>query len=143
MKYRTNDVIIECEKVNPQNIISSEHITTMPSTPSSNPSATSTNKANNNDNTVQPTVTTQTAVIQPEMANSSTNNSNHSNNNFQNIIKPFKRESSYMDSSSLQDMIDELPTDVDYEVETKKPKLLETTVELRETRLGVQLVSRF
>ncbi|TMW40546.1 hypothetical protein DOY81_014375, partial [Sarcophaga bullata] len=80
----------------------------------------------------------QTAVIQPEMATSSTNNNNHSNNAFQNAIKPFKRELSYLDSS-LQDIIDELPTDIDFEVEAKRPKLFETTVELRETRLNVQL----
>lgn len=37
-------------------------------------------------------------------------------------------------------MIDELPNEMDYEVEPKRPKLYETTVELRETRLSVQLV---
>lgn len=70
----------------------------------------------------------------PEISTPST-----SSNTFQNIIKPFKRDNSYLESS-LQDMINDLPAEIDYEVEPKRTKYIETTVELRETRLGVQLV---
>ena len=149
LQYRTNDVIIECEKVNAQNSNAAEQMVAIPITPLPNSNTINSNINNNVEKTSQstttnisqafPTVTAQTAVIQPEMATSSTNNNNHSNNTFQNVIKPFKRELSYLDSS-LQDIIDELPTEIDFEVEAKRPKLFETTVELRETRLNVQLV---
>ncbi|XP_065367870.1 uncharacterized protein LOC135960494 [Calliphora vicina] len=137
-RYRTNDVIIECEKITPPNVTSSEQPTVPVTIMTPSTSINTVKPIQTNILIAQPpTNTTQTAVVMPEMA-ATTTSATSSNNTFQNAIKPFKRDLSYLETS-LQDMIDELPAEMDFEVETKRPKIFETTVELRETRLNVQL----
>ncbi|XP_023303950.2 uncharacterized protein LOC111685906 isoform X1 [Lucilia cuprina] len=139
-RYRTNDVIIECEKLTPPTATAAEKPTVSANNSTAGTIINTVKPSQANIIISQlPTTTTQTAVVTPEMAATSNSTSgNNTNNAFQNAIKPFKRDTSYLDTS-LQEMIDELPTEMEFDVEPKRPKLFETTVELRETRLNVQL----
>ncbi|KAM7345722.1 uncharacterized protein ACRADG_011902 isoform 2-T2 [Cochliomyia hominivorax] len=131
-RYRTNDIIIECEKNSSTNVTAHE-----PPTASNNIHRTNTVKPTQPATQIsQPNAgATQTAIVVPEMATSS--KSLNSNDSFQNA-KTIKKDDTYLETT-LQEMIDELPAEIDFEVEPKRPKLFETTVELRETRINVQL----
>lgn len=137
LQYRTNDLIIEHEKIMTLNSTFNDES----KEPAIKTTARSTNNAAGKLNPNPPsTVIPQPATISRDMAVPFTSSNTKPKKNLQNTIRPIKRRSSFLESSALQTN-NELAVDEDCEVERKKSKLLDTTtVELRKTSLGMQLV---